>query len=116
MDEKIKKIIESLKNVEEVVGIAVFSKFSDIQYSSLPEWIDSNMLIKLINTILETSNIAIKELRQGEILRTTIESTLGNILISVVGKDIVIFITKKGVQLVQLLNKLKKERVLEFKI
>ncbi len=111
---KLEEIIKVLKETKQVIGIAIYSKFGSIKYDSLPTWVDSKAIVKLIDSILNASNKAIKKLRHGEIVRTTIESTEGNILVTIIGEDILIVITEKDFN-VKLLDKKEEKKVLEFK-
>ncbi len=114
LNPKLEEIINLLKESKQVIGIAIYSKFGNIKYDSLPSWMDSKAIVKLIDTILNASNKTIKKLRHGEIVRTTIESTEGNILVSILGEDILIVITEKDIH-VKLFDKNEEKKVLEFK-
>jgi len=115
MNEKLQEIVDSLKDVEGIIGIAVFSKFGALEYSFLPDWLDTKHLLNLINNILEISNNAVSNLKRGEIIRMTLECTAGNLLISKIGREILIFITEKDVS-IKLFDRAKESRELEFKI
>jgi len=115
VNEKIAEIIDSLKDMEEIIGIAAFSKFGNMIHGSLPDWINPHTLIKMIDSLLKVSNQTLRELRQGQTVRTMIESDKGNILISSIGNDIIIFITKKDVQ-IKLFDNAKMNKILEFKL
>lgn len=115
LDAKFEDMVKILNETKQIVGFAIYSKFGSIKYDSLPTWVNSKDIVKLINSILIASNKAIKKLRQGEIARTTIESTKGNILVSIIGNDILIVVTEKDTY-VKLFDKEEEKKVLEFKI
>lgn len=95
----ISEIIDALKDMEEVIGIAVFNKFGTVKENTLPSWIVPKTIIEFVNSLLKISNETFHELKQGAVLKTLIESEKANILISVVGKDIILIMTKKNFQI-----------------
>ena len=115
MSDRMSEIFDSIKDVEGVIGVAVYSKFGDMKYSTLPSWINLKSLIELINSLLRASNAVSKELRRGDLMRTMIETKDGNILISIYGDDVLLFITEKDF-VIRLLDKLQETKVLDFKI
>ena len=101
--------------VEWILGVGVFSKCGNVEESFLAEWLDSENLLELINSILETLNETTKELRRGKVIRTTIESSDGNLLIFLVGEEVLVVITEKEVSL-KFLKGVHEKKSLEFKI
>lgn len=115
MSETAPEVLDSLKEMEGVIGIALYSKFGGIKYSTLPDWISSETLVSLIDSILEVSNTATHELRRGIVKRTMVEGENGNILISLYGNDVYVFITEKDLKL-KLFNQTLDNKELEFKL
>ena len=95
----ISEIIDALKDVEEVIGIAVFNKFGAVKENSLPTWIVPKTIIDFVNSLLKISNETLHELKQGKVVKTLIESDKANILISIVGEEIILIMTKNNFQI-----------------
>lgn len=114
MNEKLLELVESFKGIEGIIGIAVYSKFGNIEYSHLPSWIDPKSLLESVNAILEVTNKATRKLRRGEFIHSTIESKDGNILISKLTDQILVIIANKDVK-IKFFDKAKVYQELEFK-
>ncbi len=95
----ISEVIDALKDVEEVIGIAIFNKFGTIKKNTLPTWIDFKIIIDFVNSLLKISNETLHELNQGTVLKTLIESDKANVLISIINDDIIIILTQKNFQI-----------------
>ena len=113
MSEEISDVYKSLEKIKGVSGILFFDKFNNIEYEVLPDWIEAEPLMELINDVLESNNKIVRALKKGELSLTKIECSLGNIVISIIFDSILLIITDKDTRVKRLGHHHKK--LLEFK-
>ena len=98
-EEKIKSVLEALREIKGVHGAALIEKFGLVAGEALPGWLDSDAISAMVTLILKASQRATKELEQGEFIRATLENAKGQLIFTEVGGKIIVVVATNEAKL-----------------
>jgi len=99
MEDFFQNILISLKKIKGIHGSAIIERYGGIISSTLPGWVNQELIAALATHILKISEKSANELNLGTFLDAIIENERGKLLFYAIGDKIVSVITTPDAKL-----------------